>query len=115
MKPCEHAASGCNYPEGECAGLCGGTQHINRERSPKRQPAAAVCSPYCIPVTWTTDQAHFLAYHHGWMDARFYNVVEIPLGGPYGLPSYVAAVDDFGDLVPITHRPWVQRGSIELH
>lgn len=19
---CEHAASGCNYPEGDCAGLC---------------------------------------------------------------------------------------------
>ncbi len=22
MKPCQHAANGCNYPEGECSGAC---------------------------------------------------------------------------------------------
>lgn len=70
----------------------------------------------CIPVAWSTDRAHFLAYHHGWTDARLYNVVEISCGGPQDpFAGYVATVDDFGDLVPILNRPWVQIGRIELH
>lgn len=86
-------------------------QHINRERSPKREPVTC-----CIPVAWSTADAHWLAYHHGWTDARLYNVVKIHRAGPQdAFAGYLAAVDDFGDLVPITNRPFLQRGAIELH
>lgn len=85
-------------------------QHINREKSPKREPVT------WIPVKWSTPDALWLAYHHGWTDARLYDVVQINRAGPQdAFAGYVAAVDDFGDLVPITNRPWVQRGALELH
>ena len=72
--------------------------------------------PSCIPVAWSTQDSHWLAYHHGWTDARFYDVVEIRRSGPQDAwAGYVATVDDFGDLVPVVHRPWVQRGTLELH
>ena len=72
--------------------------------------------PVCIPVTWNADGSYWLAYHHGWMDARFYNVIEIAHGKPWDFfAGYVAAVDDFGNLVPILHRPHVQRGDLEVH
>lgn len=55
---CQHAASGCNYPEGECAGLCDGKQHINRERSPKRRPVDQVQQdpPACPPCNGNCNQ-----------------------------------------------------------
>lgn len=73
-------------------------------------------APRCIPVTWKDGGLYFLAYHHGWTDARFYDVVEIRLSGPQDANAgYVAVVGDFGDLVPILHRPYVQRGALEIH
>jgi hypothetical protein len=72
--------------------------------------------PLCIPIAWTADGSYWLAYHHGWSDARFYNVVEIRIGGPHSaFAGYIATVDDFGHLVPILHRPCVVRGELELH
>lgn len=71
----------------------------------------------CIPVTWQTPGSSWLAYHHGWTDARFYNVVEIYADNrpQSAFAGYVATVDDFGDLVQINHRPYVERGQVELH
>ena len=72
--------------------------------------------PVCIPVTWTAG-SYWLAYHHGWTDARLYNVVEIYIDGrpQSALAGYIAAVDDFGDLVPIENRPYIERGSLDIH
>jgi len=73
--------------------------------------------PLCNPVTWKTEGSYWLAYSHGWTDARFYNVVEVytdhrPQDASAG---YVATVNDFGDLVPILNHPYVERGRLELH
>jgi hypothetical protein len=44
---CPHAASGCNYPEGECAGLCYTQCH--------RCPVQSTCSG---PMQKVTDHYH---------------------------------------------------------
>ncbi|EYC52870.1 hypothetical protein AZ34_10355 [Hylemonella gracilis str. Niagara R] len=73
-------------------------------------------TPKCIPVSWTSCGSYWLAYHHGWTDARFYDVVEIPHDGrpQSAFAGYLATVGDFGDLVRISHRPYVQIGRLEL-
>jgi hypothetical protein len=57
--------------------------------------------PLCIPVCWREGNSSFLAYHHGWTDARVYDVVEIfHAGRPQSaFAGYSATVDDFGNLV----------------
>lgn len=87
--------------------------------------ACAPRIPLCIPVTWEAGPrpaSSFLAYHHGWTDARFYDVVEIYRDGRQqsAFSGYVATVDDFGDLVPLNlkpaaERPFVVRGDLEYH
>jgi hypothetical protein len=59
-------------------------------------------SPVCIPVCWREGDSSFLAYHHGWTDARLYDVVEIFHDGrpQSAFAGYRATVDDFGNLVP---------------
>jgi hypothetical protein len=67
--------------------------------------------PLCIPVCWDAGNSSFLAYHHGWVDPRLYYVVEIYRDGlpQSAFAGYVATVDDFGCLVPLTHKPWIER------
>lgn len=69
--------------------------------------------PTCIPVCWQAGGSEFLGYHHGWVDPRLYSVVEIYRDGrpQSAFSGYVATVDDFGNLVPITHRPWIERDA----
>ena len=71
--------------------------------------------PLCIPVEWeeARPKSSFLAYHHGWTDPRLYNVVEIYRDGrpQSAFAGYLATVDDFGALVPITHRPYIERDA----
>lgn len=70
--------------------------------STQPRPWPAVCTPVC----WKEGSSSFLAYHHGWTDARIYDVVEIYHDGrpQSAFAGYVATVDDFGNLVP-TRRP----------
>jgi hypothetical protein len=86
--------------------------------------------PGCIPISWkTTRVGYWLAYHHGWSDPRFYNIVRI--AGPRRKRQihdgdYIATVDDFGTLVPVADVSewgfllprwplWVERGAAEVH
>lgn len=67
---------------------------------------SAAATPLCVPVEWTPGPrpaSLFLAYHHGWTDARLYNVVEIYRDGrpQNAYAGYIATVDDFGNLVRV--------------
>lgn len=59
--------------------------------------------PLCIPVDWKTPGVTcWLAYHHGWQDARFYSVVKISSDKAHVHDGdYIATVDDFGNLIPV--------------
>lgn len=61
----------------------------------------------CIPVIWQSAGSQWLAYHHGWTDARLYDVVEIPTDGrpQSAFAGYRATVDDFGNLVKVGSCP----------
>lgn len=48
---CPHAASGCNYPEGECVGLCGDIRRI-RIDSVRYGGLNHRTSIFAIRLTW---------------------------------------------------------------
>lgn len=58
MKPCKHAASGCDYPTGQCAGLCGTTDN---------QYADLLVRLNAIPVIATTKREMTRQQEHKWL------------------------------------------------
>lgn len=52
MKPCPFAASGCNYPEGECLGLCTPVQMVDEPLDLDSIPPNEIPTPTAPVEGW---------------------------------------------------------------